>query len=72
MPEVWGQGSMAESYTPFEMACAAMGIDSSKEAFKSDMVAPAYYKGEIEAIKTYCELDVLKTMELATKLIELL
>jgi 3'-5' exonuclease len=72
LPEVWGQGNIQESYTPFELACAAVGIESSKVELKGSEVADAFYKGEIEKIKTYCELDVLKTQELASKLIDLL
>jgi 3'-5' exonuclease len=72
LPEVWGQGNMQESYTPFELACAAIGMASSKEDLSGSKVKEAYWNGQIERIKTYCELDVLKTMELATKLIELL
>lgn len=72
LPSVWGQGCNQESYTPFELACAAVGIVSSKDDLSGSEVAGAFYKGEIERIKDYCEKDVLKTKELAVKLIDLL
>lgn len=72
LPEVWGQGNMQESYTPFELACTAMGIQSSKDDLSGSQVKEAYYKGEIDRIKDYCEKDVLKSQELASTLINLL
>jgi hypothetical protein len=72
LPEVWGQGNMAESYTPFELTCAALGMENSKGDLDGSKVAETYWNGEIERIVTYCELDVKVAMELATKLIELL
>lgn len=72
LPEVWGQGNMQESYTPFELTCTALGIKSSKDDLSGKEVKEAYYNGELERIKTYCEKDVQKSMELASKLIELL
>lgn len=72
LPEVWGQGCNQESYTPFELACAAVGMESSKDDLSGPMVKEAYWNGELERIKKYCEKDVLKTKDLAVKLIELL
>ncbi len=72
LPEVWGQGTMGESFTPFELCCVALGIESSKDDISGSEVKEAYYRGEIERIKTYCEKDVIKSMEVATKLIELM
>lgn len=72
LPEVWGQGCNQESYTPFELACAAVGIESSKDDLSGPEVAKAFFNGEIERIKKYCEKDVLKTMQLAVKYIDML
>lgn len=72
LPEVWGQGVMGESYTPFELACAALGITSSKDDLDGSKVKEAYWNGEIERIKTYCEKDVEVAKNLAEKLIDLL
>lgn len=72
LPEVWSQGCPGEAYTPFEMACTALGIESSKDDISGREVMETYYNGELERIKVYCEKDVQKTMELATKLIELM
>ena len=72
LPEVWGQGNMQESFTPFELACAAIGFEGSKGELDGSKVAEAYWNGELTKIKEYCEKDVQKTMELATKLLELI
>ena len=70
--EVWGQGNMAESFTPFELICAAIGIPSSKGDLDGSKVKGAYWNGEIERIKNYCEKDVEVSKNLAARLIELL
>jgi len=72
LPEVWGQGNMAESFTPFELTCAALGMGSSKDDLDGSKVKEAYWNGEIERIKTYCEKDVSVAKDLAVRLIELL
>ena len=72
LPEVWGAGTMGESYTPFEVACAALGIQGSKGDLSGPKVKEAYWNGEMERIRDYCELDVKKTMELAETLIKIL
>ena len=72
LPEVWGQGNMQESYTPFELTCAAVGLESSKGDLDGSKVAGAYFNGELERIKDYCEMDVKVSIELATLLIDLL
>jgi predicted PolB exonuclease-like 3'-5' exonuclease len=72
LPEVWGQGNMAESFTPFELTCAALGLGNSKGDLDGSKVKEAYWNGEIERIKTYCEKDVEVSMHLASKLIDLL
>lgn len=72
LPEVWGQGNMQESYTPFEVACVSLDIETSKDDLTGAKVKEAYWNGELERIKKYCERDVEVSMKLATKLIDLL
>ena len=72
LPEVWGQGNMQESYTPFEVACTALGLETSKGELSGDKVKEAYWNGEIERIKNYCEKDVTVSKNLAVRLIDLL
>lgn len=72
LPEVWGQGNMQESYTPFELTCASVGLESSKGDLDGSKVAGAYFDGQLERIKDYCEMDVKVSIELATLLINLL
>ena len=72
IPEVWGQGSMGESYTPFEVASTALGVGNSKDDLSGDKVMRAYYDGELERIKNYCELDVIKSKDLTVKILDLM
>lgn len=75
LPEVWGQGCNQETYTPFEWMCASLGIETSKGDIGGADVARVYYEegaDGLERIKTYCELDVKVSADLAEKLIELL
>jgi hypothetical protein len=72
LPEVWGSGSMSESFTAFEIVSTALGLGSSKDDISGYEVRSVYYDepNGIERIKTYCEKDVDVTMDLAEKLIE--
>ena len=69
--QVWGQGNNQESYTPMELIASSLNIKSSKNDLSGDKVAEAFWNGEINRIKNYCEEDVLCTMKIAEKLIEL-
>jgi len=72
--EVWGQGCKGESYTPFEWICVSLGIDSPKDDISGADVARVYYEeydDGLERIKTYCEKDVMQTVKVAEKLIDL-
>jgi 3'-5' exonuclease len=69
--EVWGQGCKMESFTPLEMICNSLGIEDSKKDLSGEKVAEAYWNGEIERIKNYCEEDVKVTMKCAERLIQL-
>jgi len=69
--EVWGQGNKQESYTPLELICATLNIPSSKDDLNGSLVAEAFYNGEIERIKDYCEKDVFVEFKCAERLIEL-
>ena len=70
--QVWGQGNSQESYTPMELIAASLNIESSKNDLSGSKVAEAYFNGELERIKKYCEEDVSCTMKIAEKIIELL
>jgi predicted PolB exonuclease-like 3'-5' exonuclease len=47
-------------------------MGSSKGDLDGSKVKEAYWNGEIERIKTYCEKDVEVAKDLAVRLIELL
>ena len=72
LPEVWGQGSNRESYTPFEWACVANGIPTSKDDIGGEDVHKIYYtENGLERISKYCEKDIDRTYLLAKKIISL-
>lgn len=72
LPEVWGQGNLQESYTPFDTVLTSLGIETSKDDISGANVKTVYYvNNDLERIKTYCEKDVKKSYELAKKLISL-
>jgi predicted PolB exonuclease-like 3'-5' exonuclease len=69
--QVWGQGNLQESYTPMELIAASLNIVSSKNDLSGSKVSEAYFNGELDRIKTYCEEDVKCTINIAEKLIQL-
>ena len=69
--QVWGQGCSQENYTPIEVICAALDIESSKGDLDGSKVADAYFNGQIEEIKNYCEKDVEAVIKCADRLIQL-
>lgn len=69
--EMWGCGSMGESYTPLDTICAALGVETSKSDIAGKDVARVYYnEGDegLERIKVYCEKDVIATAEIYKKI----
>jgi predicted PolB exonuclease-like 3'-5' exonuclease len=71
--KVWGNGYWKESFTSLETLSLVLGVDSSKDEMHGNEVHNSYWnEGGIEKIKTYCEKDVLATMEVARKIYELL
>jgi hypothetical protein len=69
--QVWGQGCSQENYTPMELIAASLGVPSSKNDLDGSKVKEAYWNGEIERIKNYCEEDVRCVLHCAEILIEL-
>jgi predicted PolB exonuclease-like 3'-5' exonuclease len=49
-----------------------VGLESSKGDLDGSKVAGAYFNGELERIKDYCEMDVKVSIDLAGLLIDLL
>jgi len=56
-----GHGRGGIGGTSLDVACWALGIASPKGAMDGSMVAPAYARGDIEAIATYNAADVRAT-----------
>lgn len=49
----------------FDEVCYELGIDSPKSDLNGSEVHSAYWNGDIEKIKTYCENDVRASLEVA-------
>jgi len=52
----------------FDEMCHELGIDSPKDEMNGYMVHDAYWSGDIEKIKRYCEKDVSASLEAGLKL----
>jgi hypothetical protein len=70
--KVWSDGSWKESFTSLDTMCAVFGVDTPKGELKGSMVHHSYWRENgIENIKKYCESDVIATMSVGNKLIEI-
>ena len=58
--ELWKFGDF-KSYTSLETLAAIFDIPTSKDDIDGSQVSTAYYNGEVERIKDYCEKDVAVT-----------
>ncbi len=59
--QVMRQGAYSSGPTSLDVVCWALGIESPKGQMDGSMVAPAYERGEIEAIANYNCADVRAT-----------
>lgn len=63
MSDDWKQKFAWQS--SFDEVCYEIGVDSPKEELNGSEVHSAYWKGDIESIKTYCENDVKASLRVA-------
>lgn len=66
MADDWKQ-KFAYSYS-FDEMCYELGVDSPKGAMDGSQVHDAYWNGNIESIREYCEKDVVASIESAEKI----
>jgi len=66
--ELWKFGDY-KNYTSLDLLCEVLGIPSPKNQMDGSMVSAAYWNGQIEDIKTYCEKDVLATARIILRLL---
>ena len=70
LQEIWKQNGF--NSCKFNSACVFLGIESPKDDIDGSMVHEAFWNGEIERIKTYCEKDVISLDKMYNKIIHLL
>lgn len=61
MADDWRQ-KMSYQFS-FDEMCYELGVDSPKQHMDGSMVHEAYWNGEVERIKDYCEQDVRASIE---------
>lgn len=66
MADDWKQ-KFAYSYS-FDEMCYELGVDSPKVSFDGSQVHDAYWRGDLESIKEYCEKDVSASIEAAERI----
>ena len=66
MADDWKQ-KCAYSYS-FDEMCYELGVDSPKVSFDGSQVHDAYWRGDLESIKEYCEKDVSASIEAAERI----
>lgn len=64
--EVWRFGG--SNGASLDLICGVFDIPSPKDVMKGDQTSVEYWKGNLEKIKTYCEGDVLATMNVMLKI----
>jgi predicted PolB exonuclease-like 3'-5' exonuclease len=61
--DVWKMGNYRGNES-IKVLCAVLGVPTPKDDIDGSQVSEAYYRGEIERIKSYCEKDVIATCRL--------
>ena len=65
--EMWKFGDF-KNYTSLDLLAAVFNIPTSKDDIDGSQVSTAYYNGEVDRIKTYCEKDVAVTAQVMLRL----
>lgn len=66
MSDDW-RGKFAWSYS-FDELAYELGVESPKAKFDGSQVHDAYWSGDINSIKEYCEKDVEVSIEVSKKI----
>lgn len=70
LKEVWkGCGSLEST---FDECCVSMGVESSKSEMDGSKVHEAYWGGNADGVRRYCEEDVRASIDLYKRFVELL
>ena len=60
--ELWKYGDY-KHYTSLSLLCDILGIDTPKDGMDGSMVSDAYWSGNLDDIVSYCQRDVLATIQ---------
>ena len=66
--ELWKFGDY-KNYTSLDLLCTVLGMPSPKDNLDGSQVSKAYWEGNIEEIKDYCEKDITATARVILKLL---
>ena len=67
--ELWSHGAWQEGFVSLDLLCAVLGVKSPKGEFTAADVQDAYYRrDDIETIKSYCEGDVMATLNVLLRM----
>jgi hypothetical protein len=66
--ELWSFGAWQEGFTSLDLLATTLGIDSPKDDINGSEVHEAYYGGQIDRIKEYCQKDVVTLAQILLRL----
>ena len=62
LAEIFSFGAWGQTFSSLDLISHVLGVPTSKDNMEGSQVHEYYWKGEAEAIKDYCEQDVMCTM----------
>lgn len=65
--EMWSFGTWQESFASLDLLANVLCLESSKDSIDSSAVNGRYWDGKTDEIKTYCQNDVVVTMNVILK-----
>ncbi|HPN72125.1 MAG TPA: ribonuclease H-like domain-containing protein, partial [Saprospiraceae bacterium] len=69
--DLWRFGDI-KGYTSLNLICAVLGIESPKTDMDGSKVGPVYYEeGDLERISSYCVEDVIATIKVMFKFLNM-
>lgn len=67
--DLWSHGAWQESFAPLDLLCSVLEVPSPKVELDGSMVQETYYKKDgLKEIVSYCELDVVATINVLLRL----
>lgn len=63
LAKFWAGGVWQESFASLDTICAILGVNTPKDGIRADGVHTAFWSGDVDGVKTYCDKDVHATVE---------